>query len=199
MERTLLGLLSPGRISCLQVFLSMNVSARCPHCSKVYSVPIGVLGKRTKCTSCGGRFELQEHKETFADDEVDLGSLDQIASPVTAPSSQPSGNMAYCSECGATISRRASACPKCGAPLHASSISTVGSSYGSDTASTNWNPGLTVEMWLLIVATVLIPLVGLIVGVMRIANPQRRQEGITLLGVAVCTIILFILFMNANN
>jgi hypothetical protein len=36
----------------------MNVDVRCPACSAYFSVPTTVLGKRTKCTKCGERFEL---------------------------------------------------------------------------------------------------------------------------------------------
>lgn len=52
----------------------MNVDVRCPACSAYFSVPTTVLGKRTKCTKCGERFELTAAPPS----ESDLTGFDDI-------------------------------------------------------------------------------------------------------------------------
>lgn len=36
----------------------MYIQTNCPHCDSLYEVPGNVLGKTTRCTKCGERFEL---------------------------------------------------------------------------------------------------------------------------------------------
>ena len=52
----------------------MNVDVRCPACRSCFTVPTTVLGKRTKCTKCGERFELT----AVTTSEDDLAGLDEI-------------------------------------------------------------------------------------------------------------------------
>ena len=56
------------------------------------------------------------------------------------------------------------------------------------------------EMALLIIATIFLPIVGIIVGIMRLSNPEKRSEGGVLLALAIGFIILWmIIFSQASH
>jgi len=52
------------------------------------------------------------------------------------------------------------------------------------------------ELVILILLTVLLPIVGLIVGIIRISKPERRNEGGILLLVALCLMIIYALLFS---
>jgi hypothetical protein len=52
------------------------------------------------------------------------------------------------------------------------------------------------ELVILILLTVLLPIIGLIVGIVRISNPQRRNEGGILLLIALCLMIIYAILLS---
>jgi uncharacterized membrane protein YvbJ len=74
----------------------------CPKCSKDMEIPEHYLNKSVKCVSCGSQFEAVEKVE--------------------APKIKES---AFCRECGTEMSKKAVACPKCGAPTENKNRTTV--------------------------------------------------------------------------
>jgi hypothetical protein len=52
------------------------------------------------------------------------------------------------------------------------------------------------EMALLIIVTILLPIVGIIVGIIRLASPERRGEGGALLAIAIVIMIFWMIVFS---
>jgi len=53
------------------------------------------------------------------------------------------------------------------------------------------------EMALLIIVTILLPIVGIIFGIIRLANPERRSEGGVLLAIAIVFMIFWMIVFSS--
>lgn len=104
----------------------INVTSSCPDCGTHFTLPGRLLGKQTKCVKCGSSFTIVEEvsaghsvKEAFPQVVEQLGNYfrkDQQPDSASK-SSLEDETLTNCPDCHAKVSRRAAACPSCGAPL----------------------------------------------------------------------------------
>jgi hypothetical protein len=52
------------------------------------------------------------------------------------------------------------------------------------------------EMALLIIVTIFLPIVGIIIGIIRLSNPQKRREGGVLLAVAIGLMVFWLIVFS---
>ena len=81
-----------------------------------------------ECDKCGGRLEFDsEHAGTEIDcphcqSKTILQIPGQTTTPLNNAPSTPPSSLISCPDCGRDVSKRASSCPHCGAPLQAPSL-----------------------------------------------------------------------------
>lgn len=86
--------------------------------------------------------------------------------------------MAFCSNCGAEVSDAAVVCVKCGVALNGKSVG----------KSESWSTGGFIG---LVIASFIIPLIGIGCGIYGITKPEKRGQGGILLGCAGVGMILW--------
>jgi hypothetical protein len=106
----------------------MPVRVACPSCHKTLQVPDAVvrLGKRVRCPSCKTVLDTPKFANTPHSD--------------AAGKRKRKRKIAKCDDCGGSVSKRATACPHCGAPAPASSDA-LGSTESASTelGEIDWN------------------------------------------------------------
>lgn len=86
---------------------------QCLACSKVYGTPSVNAGQKNTCTVCSYVITVPT-SSTFAPNEQQQSSLKAKA---LSNSGEQQSKLIDCPDCGASISRLATACPKCGRPI----------------------------------------------------------------------------------
>lgn len=84
----------------------------------------------------------------------------------------------FCKHCGNEVLDSAVVCPKCG-----SSLKQVQETTEEDKAGAGW-----------IILSILIPLVGAILGIVWMQNPQTKKKGKTMLITAAISFGVYVLF-----
>lgn len=86
----------------------------------------------------------------------------------------------FCQSCGASINQGTVFCGQCG---RAQTAIPVGSPvYQVAPASTGWSGGV---MTLLVIGSLLLPIVGLVAGVVGLTKPDTRGQGAALLAFSI--------------
>ena len=97
----------------------------CPDCGKQYDEKPALIGQKMKCADCNSEFEI------------------------TNPNLKP------CPDCFAMVSKRASVCPKCGAPLSMPSPDEI----QGETTILVCHPSVLNYFWLVVLGIITIPIV----------------------------------------
>ncbi|MDH2918647.1 MAG: hypothetical protein PXX73_05585 [Sideroxydans sp.] len=88
--------------------------------------------------------------------------------------------MIFCRGCGKEIHESATACPHCGAPQ----VSTI----GKENEGKPWSTG---RMMLYGIFSFLLPLIGVIAGIVGLIKPATRKQGGILLLLALCGVVMY--------
>jgi hypothetical protein len=54
------------------------------------------------------------------------------------------------------------------------------------------------ELALIIIGTLLIPLVGIIVGIVKLSKPEKRNEGWVILGISIALMIFYVIALSGS-
>ena len=108
---------------------------RCPHCSGYNEMDPQYVGRTVRCGSCGGEY--------------------QAVNP----------NLFPCPDCYSLISRRASVCPRCGAPVKGTAGNVNTDDIASEKSIAVYHPSAMNFLWEIIVGIILIPvaLIGVLI------------------------------------
>ena len=108
------------------------MKTKCPHCNGKYDVDHRSIGQQVKCPDCKNLFEIEND------------------------------NLYPCPDCFSLISKRASLCPKCGAPLNKQSASPAYCQDAPDDISAEqavevYHPSPMSYFWIIIFGVITIP------------------------------------------
>ena len=155
---------------------------KCSSCGKDMEAPEALRGKTLLCDGCGIEVEVSENNSHESEEEIE--TLYKIKSLTKA-----------CPYCGEEILAVAKKCKHCGEFLEGNETQTHSSvcydrdrHRSSGTENREWSRG---KYALLVIATLLIPLIGICAGIYGLTHKGKEKQGTMLLVGAIGVMILY--------